>query len=322
MAAQRAAKVAAHTIAVPSAVKGNFVYADRESLDVEDVREMVVQDARAATRPHDIHRDGFCMVSGVPTHVVDPYDKLEVERVYYKEVEELLKKKLGAKRVIPFDHIVRNKARLAEETAVTGTDSGTTPFLKPVVQNVHNDYTVRSGLTRAAQLLAPHDDPQTIEKALSGRFAIVNVWRPLATVVKDPLAMLSWELTQPEDVQTIKLVYTHREGEVYRVFPSDRHQWSYWSHMDPSEVLLFKTFDSETAPGVAQFALHSAFAMSGQSETPERQSIEVRTLVFFDDDAVDLAPAFRAPHLTPSPDSDSRVSLVERKIMPQVPGQY
>jgi len=185
---------------------------------------------------------------------------------------------------------------------------------------VHNDYTVRSGYTRAQQLLAPYVDSVDIKQALSGRFAIINVWRPITPVERDPIAFLPWDTVKPEDVQTVQLIYTHRIGETYRVFHSDRHRWVYWSHMQPNEVVMFKTFDSAD-DGRARHALHSAVEI-GEPNAAARQSIEVRTLCFFDQNSCDFAPQFRAPHLSPSPDSDARESLKERKYLEMPPGHW
>ena len=38
----------------------------------------------------------------------DFYDRVEVEKVYYPEIEALLKEATGAEKVVVFDHQVRN----------------------------------------------------------------------------------------------------------------------------------------------------------------------------------------------------------------------
>ena len=43
--------------------------------------------------------------------VADFYDPEEIKRVYYPEIEQLLRDKLGASRIFVFDHNVRNAAR-------------------------------------------------------------------------------------------------------------------------------------------------------------------------------------------------------------------
>lgn len=63
------------------------------------------------------------------------------------------------------------------------------------------------------------------------------------------------------------------------------HAWYYWGGQTPEEVTLIKCFDTEGDGGkegeVARLTPHTAFTDSGSpKEAPERQSIEVRCLVF------------------------------------------
>lgn len=51
--------------------------------------------------------------------------------------------------------------------------------------------------------------------------------------------------------------------------------------MTPEQVILLKTFDSET-DGRARFVGHSAFEDPTSSpDAPMRESVEIRTMVFF-----------------------------------------
>merc|ERR1711879_663001 len=118
-------------------------------------------------------------------------------------------------------------------------------------------------------------------------------------VLCDPLAMLEWSSQRPEDVMTIRLVYEHRVGEVYRVLPSPTHRWVYFPEMQPGECIVFKVFDSAT-DGRARFSLHSAFEdPNSPTEAPCRESVELRCAVLFGEQSESLAPGFVAPHLQP-----------------------
>jgi len=60
---------------------------------------------------------------------------------------------------------------------------------------------------------------------------------------------------------------------------STAHKWYYLSDQTPEEVILIKCFDSNE--GVARLTPHTAFAdKTSPEDAPERQSIEVRCLVF------------------------------------------
>ena len=81
------------------------------------------------------------------------------------------------------------------------------------------------------------------------------------------------------------LVYANRVGETASVQFSPSHRWVYFSGMRPDEVLLIKCHDSAT-DGRARLSFHSAFEdPNTPADAPPRESIELRTLVFFADAA-------------------------------------
>jgi len=62
---------------------------------------------------------------------------------------------------------------------------------------------------------------------------------------------------------------------------SSVHRWWYFPKMTPEDVLLLKTYESET-DGRARFLGHSAFEdPNTASDAPVRESIEIRTMAFF-----------------------------------------
>ena len=72
--------------------------------------EVVIRDARGREKEYDLSLDtsGFQFVHYVSQEKEFDDDK-RIETLYYKEVEELLKKEAGAKRVFIFDHTIRRK---------------------------------------------------------------------------------------------------------------------------------------------------------------------------------------------------------------------
>ena len=77
------------------------------------------------------------------------------------------------------------------------------------------------------------------------------------------------------------LVYPDRVGEIYRFTYNPAHHWYYFPHLEPSEVILLKCYDSKD-DGRARFTAHTAFEdpTSPPNAVP-RESIAVRALVFF-----------------------------------------
>jgi len=144
------------------------------------------------------------------------------------------------------------------------------------VRYAHNDYTERSGPQRVRDLLGGE-----AERVLRGRFAVINVWKPIRGPVEQaPLAVCDARTIRAEDFVPTDLRYRDRTGEIYSLRWSPTHAWFYFSRMAADEALLLKCFDS--APARARFTAHSAFDDPGaRPDAPVRESIEVRTLAFF-----------------------------------------
>ena len=72
----------------------------------DDMREVTIEDARGREAEFTLDRNGFQLVKA-PTAMThdDFYDPEVIKRVYYPEVEQLLKDKLGASRVFVFDQM-------------------------------------------------------------------------------------------------------------------------------------------------------------------------------------------------------------------------
>lgn len=230
---------------------------------VEDAHLLPITDARPRAGEFTLDRNGFALLHA-PSSVRNFYDADEITRLYYPEVEALLRVALGAARVVVFDHNVRNAGRVAEGN-------------KEPVLRVHNDYTYASAPRRVRDLLGDEAD-----ELLRHRFAIVNVWRPIRGPVLDsPLALCDAESFTDADLIPTDLVYGNRVGEVTSVRYNPTHRWYYFSRMEPDEALLIKCHDSAT-DGRARLSFHTAFKdPTVPEDAPPRESIEARTLVFF-----------------------------------------
>lgn len=69
------------------------------------------------------------------------------------------------------------------------------------------------------------------------------------------------------------------QSGIYVVKHNPQHRWYYLSDQTPDEVTLIKCYDSEVDK--ARLTPHSAFFDASSSpEAPQRESIEVRVLVF------------------------------------------
>jgi hypothetical protein len=201
------------------------------------------------------------------TKMLDFFDEDEVRRVYYAEMEALIKAETGASRVVVFDHTLRTADDAAREERK----------IREVVRRVHNDYTEWSGPQRVRDLL-----PQEAEALLQHRFAIVQVWRPIRHPVETfPLAICDAQSVSAKDFVVSERRYPNRIGQTYAITYNPAHQWYWFPRMCRDEALVFKVFDSMT-DGRARWTAHTAF---DDPTTPPnarpRESIEIRTLAFF-----------------------------------------
>ncbi len=235
-----------------------------------EARTVAVRDARPAAARLSLDAQGFAFLRA-PTAAGDLYDDAEVRSVYLPESERLVQAATGAARVIAFDYNRRSAPR-----AAAGEGGAKEP-----VKRVHNDFTARSGRERAkAELAARGADAEAL---LRGRFALVNLWRPIRGPVEEsPLAVCDAATIEPGDLVATDLVYRDRVGEVYSVTFSPRHRWFFFPRMERDEALLIKCFDS-AEDGTARFTAHTAFDDPGSPPgAAPRESIEMRTLVLFD----------------------------------------
>ncbi len=72
-------------------------------------QRVTIRNGRALADALTLDREGFAL-RPEPSAVSDFYDEAEVKRVYYPEIERLLKAATGAVKVVIFDHTVRNTA--------------------------------------------------------------------------------------------------------------------------------------------------------------------------------------------------------------------
>src|SRR5262249_13242077 len=81
---------------------------------ITETHKVPIHDARPVADEVSLDANGFALVQH-QTAVRDFFDDEEVRRVYYPEVERLLKKLTGADRVHIFDHTTRRRALGAQD---------------------------------------------------------------------------------------------------------------------------------------------------------------------------------------------------------------
>ena len=231
-----------------------------------DPRRVTMHNGRPEAARFEFDRDGFRFVRH-DTKVADFFDQEQIRRIYYPEMEALVKAESGASRVVIFDHTLRT----------ANDDEREARKIREVVQRAHNDYTEWSGPQRVRDLL-----PDEADELLRRRFAIIQVWRPIRHPVETfPLAICDARSVAFEDFIISERRYPNRIGQTYAVKYNPKHHWYYFPRMRREEALVFKVYDS-LKDGRARWTAHTAFEdPTSPPNARPRESIEIRTLAFF-----------------------------------------
>jgi hypothetical protein len=239
---------------------------DVRSGGTPDPHRVVMHNGRPHAKDFVLDRNGFRFVQH-DTKVADFYDESEIKRVYYPEMEALIKAESGAKRVVVFDHTLRTADHDLRETKK----------IREVVRRVHNDYTEWSGPKRVRDLL-----PAEADELLKRRFAIIQVWRPIKHPVEtDPLGICDARTLSPDNLVISERRYPDRIGQTYAITYNPAQKWFWFPRMRREEALVFKVYDS-LIDGRARWTAHTAFDdPSAAPNARPRESIEIRTLAFF-----------------------------------------
>ena len=237
---------------------------------------VTIRDLRAKENSVNLDTNGF-EIRKYTGHIRDVYDDhSDTQQRYNEEIIDMLKKRLGASRVIIFNYVMRARGppRTADECDTTHKN----PIFYPHVDNDPSgaQYKVKEVLGE-----------EEAEKVMQKRFQIINVWRPLGPnpIVNTPLTLCDYRTVDVDnDLHVSEVRNTTASVSFYMVSHNskDDQKWYYLSQMRSDEMFVFKIFDSN--PDVAQFGAHTAFiSESAPSEAVEQHSIEMRCLVFYDE---------------------------------------
>ena len=266
---------------------------------------------RQADERPTLHGMGFeLMDEAIARPSLDFFDHDQVVRHYYPHCESIIANATGA-QVFAFDHNLRSaQAKQAQQRIAGGQ------HVQEPLHLVHGDYTLTSAPQRLRDLTRPPGRNDTLRSALGeneslisdelarqaladgGRFAIINLWRNVATgpVQSKPLALCDSRTVDPQDLVVFEIHYADRIGENYFAKHADRHRWFYYPEMSPDEALLIKQWDSSgplarshgkqsdasDPAATSTFSYHSAFDDPGApQDAPDRQSIEVRCIAIY-----------------------------------------
>ncbi|OAA71826.1 hypothetical protein LEL_09061 [Akanthomyces lecanii RCEF 1005] len=237
--------------------------------ELDDAKRVVVHDVTGNEAHFMLDNSAFCYVnhkSGINMEMTDEEIKLK----YYPETAEMLQKITGASLVHVFNHL-RRVSHGDNPQALGGKDTTHHQAYK-----VHVD---QSWQQVKEHVMAAFGD----ESMMKQRFQIINVWRPLRQVYKDPLAVTDIRTQESSDLVRIDVTLTDGvKTSNLAVRHNDRQKWYYKHAQKPDEPLVFKQFDSADRSCLGQ-VLHSAFIDEEYNNGDPRWSIEARALVFYED---------------------------------------
>ncbi|PVH83071.1 hypothetical protein DL98DRAFT_558939 [Cadophora sp. DSE1049] len=235
--------------------------------------EVSINDIRKGESP-TLERNGFQVMNMQSAMCYEDFaDEKMIKDVYLPELQNALMKELDGRHVHVMDFAVRR--RHSQFPISTGKEFET---LQPAAL-AHVDFTVREG----ERLIEVMYGDQAIE-LLRGHWQIINIWRPLRGPLNDwPLALCDAQsVDYRNDIMAGDLVYESFATENLQVMHNADQKWFYLPDQTTTEVLIFKSADSEHSDAPA--SPHAAF--HNPKVTPEelpRESIDCRAFVFYID---------------------------------------
>lgn len=126
------------------------------------------------------------------------------------------------------------------------------------------------------------------------RYAAYSVWRPLATVKRDPLVVCDYRTIETETVSKHRYRCTSEQnpdGEYVMEYwdvgiPKDskKAQWYWMPEQTPEDVLIVKFADTaaETDSSIARYGAHASPHVKGTEDEEARISVECRVIAFWE----------------------------------------
>ncbi|KAI1410246.1 hypothetical protein F5Y13DRAFT_202373 [Hypoxylon sp. FL1857] len=235
-------------------------------------QQVVVHDVTGEEEMYALDSHGFQFLQHESKlkYLQEFQDEEVVKTEYYPESIQLLKEVTGASRIFIFDHKTRCGPSDWHKLG-KGNRSSRGPLLRAHVDQSYD----------GAELVLRRWFPDEADELVKRRYQIINIWRPIRPVAKDPLCVADATSIPDSDLVAASIIYPRDRDETWTIKPRSTHKWYFKYAQKPDEVLLIKCFDSdESVP--ARRAPHSAFEDPEQKDRESRESIETRALVFYD----------------------------------------
>lgn len=232
----------------------------------KEPHEVEVHDLRPEIDALAFDRNGFVVANGRSDAIgmTDPAARMAQ---FGREAEALVTQFTGAKKVISFGGMYRTDA--------PNSADGNLPAF-----GAHVDYGART----VRDFTLDHFEADEAERLLAGRHMLINVWRPLKTVERSPLALCDASTVAAGDLFPSEVVGGLGDARRRSLFGFNLaydpgHRWTWLPRMQSDEAFVFRLYDSD--PDAVQFTAHTAIDVPGTpADAAPRESLEIRTIAF------------------------------------------
>lgn len=165
----------------------------------------------------------------------------------------------------------------------TGRDKRSQLEYRGPSHEMHSDFSAAGAREYLASTMLK-DDPAALEALSRKRILVVNAWRPLRPIERDPLAIADWAALDPAACLVhwrVSFEGGTRQNESHKVRPHDSQKWKTLRAQLPSEPVLFLCFDSSREYGMA--VPHGSFVDPEYEDSDTRISFEVKIYCFLDE---------------------------------------
>jgi hypothetical protein len=257
-----------------------------------EAHRVAVHDGRALRAQFSLDVQGFALADR-PSAVADFFDREQVDRLYPGEVVDIVRSLTGATRVAPLGWMIRTSGDVAKHQREAKEGYTHRGGVQPPAGEAHVDFTP----ARAEPLARTVYEKTFPDGKGFSRFIASSLWRAFSHPPQDfPLAVCDARSVRtdegvpntmfivdrlPDERTMLGEMANEASAPAAAIFHySPQHRWWYFSNMTRDEVLLFKFHDSDRTKALR--TPHTAFRDPSFANARARESIEFRTLAYFE----------------------------------------
>ncbi|CAH7675474.1 hypothetical protein BY996DRAFT_4596991 [Phakopsora pachyrhizi] len=260
--------------------KGTIAY-DKYLTESIDLHSVTIRDLRGSLEQPELFKDGFTFLKDKVEGLEHCKEYDDYAKLLRPAAEKLVKEKIGAATTVAFGL----RRRFKVNRSPTEQDQSAP------VPRVHSDWSpegaekILKDIADSKLQLPQSENLETFKKLYGepgSRLLIINVWRPLKNVYRDPLAICNWRSAQPKkNALKVDFFSPTRRGCLQWLHIKE-HQWFYHSEQTPDTPVMFLQYDSKinghyTIP-------HTSFSdPKYPKDLPPRESFEIRVAAILRD---------------------------------------